>query len=79
MTEKLSYIEKMEYLHVLNETKQLLNDKLQGASDPQQRNSMEDDLQKIEQELGGILAQNPELENYDTLNFVFPYFSADND
>jgi tRNA U34 5-carboxymethylaminomethyl modifying GTPase MnmE/TrmE len=80
MSNNLSYIEKMEYLYVLNETKNLLHQKLAAiVDDSEQQKLMEEDLQKIEQEIKEITGQNPEQTNFNALSMVFPYYEEESD
>lgn len=79
MTEKLSYIEKMESIYVLNETKSLLKQRLEATKDPQEQSLIEEDLHKIEQEIISITGKSPNSDNYNAVNFVFPYYEADDE
>jgi hypothetical protein len=79
LSNKLSFLEQMEYLYVLKETKQLLNAKLSGEEDIKNKQLINDDLLKIDQEIEGITSQNNSLTSSEPIDFIFPYYEQDED
>lgn len=78
LADKLSYLEKMEYLYVLSETKQLLNTKLYTEEDPSQTHLLKEDLRKIETEIESLGLQNiPSSET--AIDLLYPYYEQTED
>lgn len=75
----LTYFEKLERLYVLTETRKILKNQLQeNEASNQPTNTIDDDLQKIEQEIS-FYANGHDIEELDftTSSLINPVFYTD--